>query len=108
MDTPNQMDYKRQNVAMAVLAYLGPLVVVSYLVAKDDSFVKFHIRQGLVLLTIEVVLWVIDMFVWSLWMIMGLINIVILILAVIGIINAIQGKEVELPVVGEFAKYFKI
>ena len=34
---------------MAVLSYIGPLVIVSYIVANNDPFVKFHIKQGLVL-----------------------------------------------------------
>ncbi|MBI1755245.1 hypothetical protein HY250_01765 [Candidatus Azambacteria bacterium] len=27
---------------MGILAYLGPLVIVSYVTSKDDAFVKFH------------------------------------------------------------------
>jgi uncharacterized membrane protein len=102
------MSPKQQNMAMAVLAYIGPLVIVSYLVAKDDSFVKFHIKQGLVLFAIEVILSIVASTMWSFWMIINLINFAIFVLSVIGIINAIQGKEEELPVVGSFAKYFKI
>ncbi|MEK9177212.1 MAG: hypothetical protein AAB923_02855, partial [Patescibacteria group bacterium] len=47
---------KNQNTAMAVIAYLGPLVIVSYLIGKDDAFVKFHVKQGLVLFVVEVVM----------------------------------------------------
>lgn len=107
MDTSNQSP-KQQNIAMAVLAYIGPLVVVSYLTAKDDSFVKFHIKQGLVLFTAEVVLSFTKSMFWSFGMFWVLINFAISVLVIIGIINAIQGKEIELPIVGEFAKYFKI
>ena len=38
-----------QNKVMAVLAYIGPLVLVPILAAKDSKFAKFHANQGLTL-----------------------------------------------------------
>ncbi len=108
MDGENKNTTNQTNTLMGVLAYLGPLVIVSYLVAKDDPFVKFHIKQGLVLLVIQVVLWVLmPMMVWGLWSLMRLINLAVAVLAIIGIINVVQKKEKELPLVGSFASYFK-
>lgn len=99
---------QHKNIAMGVLAYLGPLVIVLYVTAKDDPFVKFHIKQGLVLLAIEVIVWALGvMGFWRLWMLLNLINLGTLILAIIGIINAVQGSEKELPLVGKFSRYFK-
>lgn len=92
----------------AVLAYIGILVVVSYLMAKDDPFVKFHVKQGLVLLTLEVAIWVIGSTVWHVWMVLNILNLGVLVLAVIGIINAVHHKEQELPLVGTFARHFPI
>src|SRR5947209_7437510 len=40
---------------MAILAYLGILLLVPYLMAKNDPFVKFHLKQGLVLLILEII-----------------------------------------------------
>ena len=97
-----------QNTAMGILAYLGPLVVISYLVAKNDLSVKFHIKQGLVLLVIEVVVWLLGMIVWPLWMLFSLINLVVLVLIIIGIVNVVQGKQKNLPLVGGYARYFNI
>jgi uncharacterized membrane protein len=102
----------QKNTLMAILAYVGPLVIVSYLVAKDDPFVKFHIKQGLVLFVIEVVLWVLmDMFYWQiymLWPLIDLIDLAILVFAVMGIVNAAQGKEVQLPIIGSWSSSFPI
>jgi hypothetical protein len=53
METP-QNAASQDNKLMGILAYIGPLIIVSYLVAKDDPFVKFHIKQGLVLFVIEI------------------------------------------------------
>ena len=99
----------QKNVLMAVLAYIGPLVIVSYLTAKDDPFVKFHIKQGLVLFVIEVATWfLLGMMMYQMWMFVNLINLGTLVLSVIGIVNAIQGQEKELPLVGQFSKHFPI
>ncbi len=105
--TSNATHAANKNVAMAVLSYIGPLVIISYLTAKDDPFVKFHIKQGLILFIIEILLWIISPFFWPIWILIRLVNLGILILAVIGIINASQGKEKELPVVGGLSKHFK-
>lgn len=97
-----------KNVLMAVLAYIGPLVIVSYVTAKDDAFVKFHIKQGLVLFAIELVVWVLGMMLWQLWPLLSIVNLATIILSIIGIINAVKGKEEELPVVGKFSKHFPL
>lgn len=93
---------------MGILAYLGPLVIISYITSKDDPFVKFHIRQGLVLLVIEVVIWFAGMVFWPLWALIPFINIAVLVLAIIGIINVVNGQEKSLPLVGSYSKHFNI
>lgn len=97
-----------KNIGMAVISYLGPLVIVSYLIAKNDPFVKFHAKQGFVLLVIEVALWIVGMVLWILWPILWLVNIFILVLVIVGIVRAVNGEEKELPLVGKYAKYFNI
>ena len=92
-----------KNVPMGVLAYLGPLVIISYLVAKDDAFVKFHIKQGLVLFVIEIIIWVIGLFIW---MLVPLLQLAVLVLAILGIVNVVQGTKKPLPLVGMYSKYF--
>lgn len=102
----NQNNSMAKNNVMAILAYIGPMVIVSYLVAKDDVFTKFHIKQGLVLLVIEVASWFLGMVFWPLIFILNVINLIVLILAIIGIVNAAKNKEKQLPLVGDYAKYF--
>ena len=108
MDTL-QNNKPEKNIVMGVLSYLGPLVIVSYATAKDDPFVKFHIKQGLVLLSIEVLTFILSMAIsWRLWMILSLVNMGVFVLSIVGIINVTQGKENELPFVGSFSKLFNI
>lgn len=91
---------------MAALAYIGPLVIVSYIMGKDNPFVKFHIKQGLVLLVIEVALWFLGSMLWAFLPLLGIVNLALFVVAVIGIVNAANKKEQELPLVGSFAKHF--
>ena len=93
---------------MSVLAYIGILVLIPLLVSKDNETVKFHIKQGLVLLVIEAGVWVLGMMMWSLYPLLGIIKIATLVLSIIGIVNVVQKKQAELPVVGQFAKHFTI
>lgn len=93
---------------LAVFSYLGPLVIVSLLIGKTDSFVKFHVKQGLVLFSIEVIIWLISSLFWAFWMILNLVNLGVLVLSIIGIMNVLQKQEKALPLVGSLASYFKI
>ena len=69
---------------------------------------KFHIKQGLVLVVIEVVLWVVSGMFWQLFMFISLFQLAVLILSIIGIVNVVNKKEVPLPLVGSFAQSFNI
>ena len=103
-----QTDAMKNSKLMAAIAYVGPLIIVSYVMAKDDPFVKFHIKQALVLFVIEIALWVFGMMSLPFYMIINLLNLGVFILAVIGIISAVRGEEKELPLVGKFSKHFPI
>ena len=96
-----------KNTGMAVLSYLGPLVIISFLSAKEDLFVKFHIKQGFVLLAIEVLIWILSMSLIFLWFIWNIIHAIVLILIIVGIMNAVKGREKELPLIGKFARHFR-
>ena len=101
-----------KNKVMAVLAYLGPLVLVPILAAKDSKFAKFHANQGLVLFICSIVytaaLFFISFILYSISDYLGfivyilrLVNVAFLVLAILGIINAINGQAKELPVIGK-------
>lgn len=96
-----------ENSVMAALSYFGPLVVIPYLTKKENPFVHFHIKQGLVLLALWVAIWVIDE-VTHLYSIIDILNLGVTILSIVGIVYALQKKEKELPLVGQFASYIKI
>jgi uncharacterized membrane protein len=103
---------------MALLGYLGPLCLVPLLTGEKDEFVKFHVKQGMVLLICEAALWLVWNFLvgsmvwsWSTWGFYSMLSTVqsaiylgLGILSVVGITNVINGKQKELPVVGKFSE----
>lgn len=109
-NTPTPVVTPAQNkTLMGVLCYLGILLIIPYLMAKEDPFVKYHLKQGLVLVIIEAAVWVMSMmFMWHMYALFSLIQLATLVLSIIGIINVVQGHEKELPLVGQFAKQFAL
>ncbi len=91
-----------------IMSYLGFLVLVSWAMGKHDDFVKFHVKQGLVIFCIEIVMWILSASFWPLWMLWNLINLATLVLSIIGIINVVHKQQKPLPVIGHLAEHFKI
>ena len=103
----------QNNKVMSILAYIGPLVLVTIFAAKDSKSARFNANQGLVLLILEAVgsitfgiisailsklpfiRWIPDTLGW-LW------GVACTVLAVFGIVNAARGFVKELPIIGRF------
>lgn len=95
------------NKVMAILSYFTLLVLVPIFAAKESPYARFHANQGLVLLIIEAILYVITYVLgwipvigWILALVVWVLEIIVLVLAIMGIVNAAQGKAKELPIVG--------
>ena len=92
---------------MAVVAYLGIFIVIPFLFARNDTFVKFHLKQGLILVIIELLTSAFGMsMMWTSYSAVAIINFVLFVLSIFGIVYAIQGKEKRLPLVGHLADNF--
>jgi uncharacterized membrane protein len=96
----------QQNKVYAILAYIGILVLVPILAAKESRFARFHANQGLVLFIAEIawaVLYnVIDLFLpWTIMALLSLVSVVFLVFAIMGIVNAAGGKTKPLPLIGD-------
>ena len=109
-----------QNKVMAILAYLGILVLVPIFAAPNSKFARYHANQGLIL-CIATIGWAIVDYIltaillaifWKglgLWgayslcaTLLNLVYIAFTVLAIIGIINAANGRAKELPFIGKF------
>ncbi len=101
------MDAKdiEENKAIAVLSYIGILVLVPLLAKKESKYAQFHAKQGLVLFIAEVIVSILGMIPFLGWFILGPLGwIFVLVLSIIGIVNTLQGHAKELPVLGSLAK----
>ena len=93
---------------MSAIAYVGPLVIISYALAHEDPVVKFHIKQGLSLLVVWAATWIISYMIPFFSIFAFILQFAFLFLMVIGVMNAVNDKEKELPLVGKFSHLFNI
>ena len=99
----------QNNVGMGVLCYLGILVLIPLLTdAKNDPFVKFHIKQGLVLLIFCILVSVVMGIPVLGWIVGGIGWIVEVVFLIMGIVNVVNGKQEPLPLIGQYADKFNI
>jgi len=99
-------DKDSKNIGLAFLAYI--LFIIPMLTGeKDDPFVKFHTKQGLILFLAWVFNIVFGMIPVVGWMLSPLIAIFLVIVWIVGVVNVLQGKESELPLIGQFSDKFK-
>jgi len=92
---------------LAIISYIGPLCLIPYLSKEKDEFVKFHVKQGLVLFIAEVATWAVVWIFPFLWFLMNLVSLAWLVLSIIGIINVVHKEKKELPIVGSLAGKIK-
>lgn len=98
---------EEKNIGMAVVAYI--IFFIPLLTdAKKDPFVKFHVKQGLVIFICGMLIYVASMFLpFPLSMLAGLLQLCLFVLVIIGILSAVKGEEKPLPIIGQFADQFK-
>ena len=92
--------------------------IIWYLVdekMKKNSFARFHVKQSLVLIIasvivsiVEIILTMVLSIIPGIGYVLGslisvLLNLTILVLWIIVLLNAVNGKEKELPVIGSYA-----
>jgi len=97
-------DTSSNDMWMGILAYLGVLALVPYLVKDQSAFVRSHAIRGINLLILEVIAWVaVGVFAWVpildgiLSTVVGLASFVF---SLIGIINVANKEDKDLPFIG--------
>lgn len=89
----------------AVMAYLFILVFVPLTIRRNDPFVLFHVKQGLVIL-VGFVLAVIATY-WS-NAFGSLLFLLLLIANVLGLVQALSGRRWKIPLIGDIAHRFTL
>lgn len=97
-------DASSNDMWMGILAYLGILALVPYLVKDQSAFVRSHAIRGINLLILEVIAWVaVGVFAWVpildgiLSTVVGLASFAF---SLIGIINVANKEDKDLPFIG--------
>lgn len=88
------------NKVLAAIGYVWILCLVPLFLKRNSKFCQFHAKQGLILFIAEIFGWLIFWIPLIGW----LLGIVILIFAALGIMNALQGRYWEMPVLGKYAR----
>lgn len=90
---------------LASISYLWIFCLIPMFFNRNDSeFVRFHAKQGLVLLFSWLV---VSLLAW--FPILGpLAVLALLIFSILGFLRAIQGEEWEIPWIGRYARQIKI
>ncbi len=132
-DTTAQYDPQdaAKNKVMAILAYIGPCIALPFLMARNSKYARYHMHQAFALsvfssvyyLAYTILQWFLDLiFIESesafgitmsritsdvpytiLSVIIALPALLILAYIVLGIINVVNGKAKELPIIGKFS-----
>jgi uncharacterized membrane protein len=92
---------------IAAICYIFFLIGY-FTVEKDSAFVKFHIKQSLTLLIFGILTNILLIIPILGWIIYPFATIAVIVLFIIGILNALGGKEKELPFIGKYAENFNL
>lgn len=92
----------------AILSYLWILCLIPVLMKKEDEFVRFHARQGLMLFIVEVGIGIIGI-IPALGPVVYLLGMLVCgLLSLAGIVQVLMGNKWKMPVIGDWAEKIKI
>lgn len=100
---------EQEKKVIAALSYIWILCLIPLLTKRDDAYCQFHAKQGLVLFIgsfVVMVLGVIPILGWFIVLPVGWL--VIILMSILGIVNALQGKQWEMPFFGKYAKQINL
>lgn len=101
-NTSNSQD-KGLNTGLAIVTYFI-FFIPFFTESKDDPFIKFHMKQSLLLAISALAVSVLGIIPVLGWILAAIAPIFLLILWVMGLINAANGKMQPVPVIGKYAE----
>jgi len=104
-NSPNELTGIEDDKLFAVLSYLLVLVFIPLFMKRNDPFIQFHAKQGLVIFVGFVLSLIAAQWLPSLG---SLLFIVLLIVDIIALVQALLGRRWKIPLIGELAQKFTI
>lgn len=99
-DTFDPADIEKNKI-ISGLAYI--IFFLPLLVCPDSKFGRYHTNQGLILFITSVAGSIILSFIPIIgWLLLPFFSIAILVFAILGLVNGLNGKAKELPIIGKF------
>ena len=105
-DSSEQKDSPK-NTTMAFVAYIF-FVIPLLTDSKNDLFVKYHVKQSLGLLIAWIAISIFSIVPIVGWVFGPILAIAVLVLWFLGVLNALQGDQKPLPLIGEYAEKLNI
>ncbi len=91
-----------ENKGISVLCYLWILILIPLLSKPNSAYVRYHSNQGLLLIIMSIVLWILFLIPYVGWYLLGpLGSIFTFVCLIMGIINAASGQMKPLPLIGK-------
>ncbi|MCL2019560.1 MAG: zinc ribbon domain-containing protein [Oscillospiraceae bacterium] len=98
------------NKIFALFSYIGFLFIVPLIAAPQSGYAKFHANQGIIVFILSVATSVINtLFIFArhivfvpFTIVFSLLGVALLGAIAYGIVNAVTGKAVEIPIIGKF------
>ena len=99
-----------KNKILSLFSYLGLLFLIPLLACQDSKFARYHVNQGIILFLADIIYGIATgiVSVILIWipivgpLVSGLLSLVPLIFMILGIVNAVNGRAKELPLIGKF------
>jgi len=90
---------------ISAIGYIWLLFLIPLFLKKDSQYCQFHAKQGMVLFIFSLLVMIlggVPVVGWLIIMPLGWLAIIILTL--LGFVNALQGKQWKMPILGKWAK----
>ncbi len=87
----------------AWLSYLGILWLIPLLTMKENTFAKFHVKQGIMLTILMVASWILVAIPIIGWLADAVIWVFAIVMMIMGIVNSLNGKYWTMPIIGKWA-----
>lgn len=107
INTQNSIVEGKSTATIAYITLIGLIVAFVQNAEKKNTYANYHIRQSLGLMCTGIALFVIGLIPFLGWMIAFLGTIALVVLWIRGLMNAINGKQQPIPVLGHwYSKWF--
>ena len=97
-----------ENNLYSALSYLSVFCLVPILMKKENEFIKFHARQGLMQFILEVGIWIVGVLPIFGTIIYTLGMLICGILSLAAIVQVLMGRKWKMPIIGDWAENLKI